>query len=113
MRAIAGRYRSRADPPRAGGDQRQQEPRREDPGDRAEDAVSQAGADGALTLLSLGSANSLVTLMLFAVIFFCWVLLWLITGYPIWMVVLGAFLGYAIYGTGDLLRFTPKGEAER
>lgn len=51
--------------------------------------------------------------MLFAVIFFCWVLLWLITGYPIWMVVLGAFLGYAIYGTGDLLRFTPKGEAER
>ena len=45
----AGRYRSRADPPRAGGHRRQQEPRREDPGDRAQDAVPQAGADEAVT----------------------------------------------------------------
>ena len=45
---IAGRYRSGADPPRAGGDQWQQEPRGEDSGDRAEDAVSQARADGAV-----------------------------------------------------------------
>ena len=42
----AGRYRGRSDPPRAVRDRRQQEPRGEDPGHRAEDALSQAGADG-------------------------------------------------------------------
>ena len=43
-----GRYRGGADPPRDGGHQWQQEPRGEGPGDRAEDAVSQARADGAV-----------------------------------------------------------------
>ena len=37
-----------ADPPRDGGDEWQQEPRGEGAGDRAEDAVSQARADGAV-----------------------------------------------------------------
>jgi hypothetical protein len=39
-----------------------------------------------------------VALVLFGVIFFCWTLVWLLTGYPIWVMVLAGFLGYAIYG---------------
>ena len=48
----AGRHRSRADPPRAGRDQRQQEPRRQDPGHRAQDSVPQAGQDGSVRAAS-------------------------------------------------------------
>ena len=47
-RRNAGRHRSGADPPRAGRHRRQQEPRRADSGNRAQDAVPQAGADEAV-----------------------------------------------------------------